>query len=133
MSIERDLRALAAEMRKMAREAVPAVVDGVGEDALRLVLLGFDAARAPSGVAWAPLKRGTGKPLEGTGALRGGIKLLPSSRGFKLTSDASYGAYHQEGTDHMPARPFLPSDTLSPTLERSLEAAAERALDKVSR
>jgi phage gpG-like protein len=133
VSIERDLKAMSAEMRRMAKAAPKAVVDEVGKQALRLVLTGFDRAKAPSGVRWAPLREGTGKPLEGSGQLRGSIKLYPNARSFKITSDSPHGSYHQDGTEHIPARPFLPEERLSPTFERVLETAAEKALDRLSK
>jgi phage gpG-like protein len=133
VSVESDLREMADEMRRMAKEAPKAVSKAVGESSLRLVLQGFDQAKSPKGTPWAPLKEGTGKPLEGTGKLRGGIRLRPVRDGFVLTSDSPHGIYHQEGTERMPARPFLPDSDLHPTLERKLSDAADKALDKVSK
>lgn len=128
-SVSKELSELAREMRRLAKQAPKAVSRALGDTSHGLVVRGFDEAHAPSGASWAPLKDGAGRPLDDTGALRRSVRLETKRLGFRLTSDTPYGAYHQEGTRTVPARPFLPEEQLSPGFERALEAAADRALE----
>lgn len=112
----------------------------------------FDEGSSPSGVPWAPLKRerrrkrerrtkkgkgggGSGqKPLRNTGILMqsvtaGGVghveQLGPS--GLVYGTTVPYAGYHQRGTRHIPARPFL---GLSP---RALGIIQQMTADFVAR
>lgn len=104
---------------------------GAGDD---LVREGFDRSRAPSGLAWRPLARGTPRrrpgrrPLVDTGALRSW-----ASHGVIVGSLAAWGAsrigaFHQLGTRTIPARPFLPPGRLPLAWGLRLGHAAENAL-----
>ena len=102
-----------------------------GDDLIRE---GFDRSRAPSGVAWKPLRaprsrrRPGRRPLVDTGQLRAWASHAMVS-GTTATWDApGYGAFHQLGTRAIPARPFLPPGRLPRVWEIRLAFVAESAL-----
>lgn len=79
----------------------------------------FESKRDPQGVSWEQLNPKT-KEAKRTakGRLRGGILVdrgdlrksitwHATSQSVAVGTDRHYGRYHQEGTQHMPARPFL--------------------------
>ena len=99
-----------------------------------LIREGFDRSRAPSGVAWQPLRaprsrrRPGRRPLVDTGTLRAWASHAMVS-GTRATWDApGYGAFHQLGTSRVPARPFLPPGRLPRVWEIRLAFVAETAL-----
>ena len=61
---------------------------------------------------WEPRKSGGNHPLLiKSGALRQSISWkLEGTDTVVIGSDKKYAIYHQEGTKHMPARPFFPID-----------------------
>lgn len=73
----------------------------------------FDAQISPTGQAWAPLSPKTakrkqfGRILYRSGVLRNTLRYNASSREVRFGTDRKYGIYHQFGTRHMPARPWL--------------------------
>lgn len=99
-----------------------------------LIREGFDRSRAPSGIAWQPLRaprsrrRPGRRPLVDTGTLRAWASHA-MVQGSTATWDAPlYGAFHQLGTRTIPARPFLPPGRLPRIWEIRLAFVAETAL-----
>jgi len=102
-----------------------------GDDLIRE---GFDRSRAPSGVAWKPLRaprsrrRPGRRPLVDTGQLRAWASHAMVV-GSRATWDApGYGAFHQLGTPRIPARPFLPPGRLPLVWSLRLAFVAEQSL-----
>jgi phage gpG-like protein len=56
---------------------------------------------------WKPLKKGSRKPLVNTGSLRDSVRAEISADGLSIGSPLPYAPFHQLGTRHIPARPFL--------------------------
>lgn len=89
-------------------------------DIFREVQGNFASSGQMGGAAWKPLgaatlaqKRRQGyssKPLIRTGNLRQAWDIVMGTAKGKLESQANYGAYHQHGTKHIPARPFVPKE-----------------------
>lgn len=79
----------------------------------------FESKRDPQGISWEQLKPQTrdakrtdkgrlrGGILVDRGGLRKSITYHATSQSVAVGTDRHYGRYHQEGTRHMPARPFL--------------------------
>ncbi len=94
----------------------------------------FDRSRAPSGQAWAPLKRGPSRkrpgrrPLVKTGNLRALASHGVIVGSTSVWSTSRIGAFHQLGTSRIPARPFLPPGRLPLTWGLRLSHAAESTL-----
>jgi len=121
------LRALDA-----AQTAQTPVAKALAKGAADLALEGYDAARSPSGAAWAPIKRPRpgGRPLVRTRALRESATspyVYPG--GFTFVS-TPWGSHHQFGAPraNIPARPYWPVDALPLRWEQRMADAAERAL-----
>ena len=79
----------------------------------------FESKRDPQGISWEQLKPQTrdakrtakgrlrGGILVDRGDLRKSITYHATSQSVAVGTDRHYGRYHQEGTRHMPTRPFL--------------------------
>lgn len=88
----------------------------------------FARGEAPDGTPWLPLKRprrrprdrrksrraGTDKPLRDTGLLMASVSArgvntidVMTATGLEFGSSLNYAGFHQHGTRHIPARPFL--------------------------
>lgn len=79
----------------------------------------FESKRDPQGISWEQLKPQTkdakrtakgrlrGGILVDRGDLRKSITYHATTQSVAVGTDRHYGQYHQEGTRHMPARPFL--------------------------
>jgi len=121
------LRALDA-----AQTAQTPVAKALAKSAADLALEGYDAARSPSGVPWAPIKRPRpgSRPLVRTRALRESATnpyVYPG--GFTFVS-TPWGSHHQYGAPraNIPARPYWPVDSLPLRWEQRMADEAERAL-----
>lgn len=82
---------------------------------------------------WAPRKSGGKWPLLiKSGSLRQSIGWkLQGSDTVVVGTDKKYAGYHQTGTKHMPARPFMPVDksgNLTPQMMRKINRISEEAL-----
>ena len=78
----------------------------VGEYLLESTWGRFDAGVGPDGVAWAPLKDGSGRtPLNLTGRMRDDISPSSGADWVELTAHAKQARWHQEGTDPYEIRP----------------------------
>jgi len=129
-----DLDRLVAALDDLATRAPDRMLRAMSRAGDDLIREGFDRSRAPSGVAWKPLraprsrKRPGRRPLVDTGQLRAWASHAMVS-GNTATWDApGYGAFHQLGTSRVPARPFLPPGHLPRVWEIRLAHAAETAL-----
>lgn len=126
--------ALVRALDDFAERAPDRVLRAMSRAGDELVREGFDRSRAPSGVAWKPLRaprsrrRPGRRPLVDTGQLRAWASAALVS-GTTATWDApGYGAFHQLGTARIPARPFLPPGRLPRVWEIRLAFAAESSL-----
>lgn len=128
------LDALVRALDDFAERAPDRVLRAMSRAGDDLIREGFDRSRAPSGVAWQPLRaprsrrRPGRRPLADTGQLRAWASHAMVS-GTTATWDAPlYGAFHQLGTRTIPARPFLPPGRLPRVWEIRLAFAAESSL-----
>ena len=119
------------DFAERAPDRVLRAMSRAGDDLIRE---GFDRSRAPSGVAWKPLRaprsrrRPGRRPLVDTGQLRAWASHAVVA-GSTATWDApGYGAFHQLGASRIPARPFLPPGRLPRVWEIRLAFVAETAL-----
>lgn len=101
------LRMLAAK-----GEDLSPMLDELGQDEVARVVQRFEQSRSPDGTAWQALKqprpRGDGQPLMDTGVLYGSITAqVIGKHTLQVGSATNYAHYHQFGTKHIPARPFL--------------------------
>lgn len=117
-----------------AQTAQTPVAKALAKSAAELALEGYDAARSPAGVAWAPIKRPRpgSRPLVRTRALRESATspyVYPS--GFTFVS-TPWGSHHQFGAPraNIPARPYWPDGSLPLRWELRMADEAERALVK---
>lgn len=78
----------------------------LGEALLESTQARFAAGIAPDGVAWAPLKDGSGRtPLNLTGRMRDDISPSSGADWVELTAHAKQARWHQEGTNPYVIRP----------------------------
>ena len=100
------LRLLAAK-----GENLSPMLDELGQDEVARVLMRFENSEAPDGTTWQALKqprpRGGDKPLQDTGVLMGSITAQVHGNTLQIGTATDYAHYHQFGTQHIPARPFL--------------------------
>jgi phage gpG-like protein len=121
------LRALDA-----AQTAQAPVARALAKSAAELALEGYDAARSPAGIAWAPIKRPRpgSRPLVRTRALReSATQPYVYPEGFIFVS-TPWGSHHQLGAPraNIPARPFWPTTDLPSRWAARMADEAERAL-----
>ena len=129
-----DLDRLVAALDDLATRAPDRMLRAMSRAGDDLIREGFDRSRAPSGVAWKPLRaprsrrRPGRRPLVDTGQLRAWASHAMVA-GSTATWDApGYGAFHQLGTSRIPARPFLPPGRLPRVWEIRLAHVAEASL-----
>lgn len=129
-----DLDRLVAALDDFAERSPDRMLRAMSRAGDDLIREGFDRSRAPSGVAWKPLRaprsrrRPGRRPLVDTGQLRAWASHAKVS-GTTATWDApGYGAFHQLGTSRIPARPFLPPGRLPRVWEIRLAHVAETSL-----
>ena len=100
------LRLLAAKGKNLSP-----MLDELGRDEEARVLMRFEHGEAPDGTAWQTLKRprprGGEHPLQDTGVLMGSITAQAHGNILQIGTATDYAHYHQFGTQHIPARPFL--------------------------
>lgn len=122
-----DFPAALARAKKSALEAIGAEVKSQAERAFK------HPHYRPS--PWAPRKSGGTWPLlvkHPNGGLRASIESkLDGDDTVVVGTDKEYAGYHQFGTKHMPARPFMPIDAngnLLPRVQRKINKIVEEAL-----
>lgn len=97
------LRMLAAK-----GEDLTPMLDELGEDEVTRVMLRFESGTAPNGVWWDELTSRDGQPLMDTGRLYNSIEAqVIGKHRLQVGTATDYAHYHQFGTQHIPARPFL--------------------------
>ena len=96
------LRLLAAK-----GEDLSPMLDELGQDEKARVMLRFENSTAPDGTRWDELTSRDGQPLMDTGVLYGSITAQVHGNTLQVGSATDYAHYHQFGTKHIPARPFL--------------------------
>ena len=97
------LRLLAAK-----GEDLTPMLDELGEDEVTRVMLRFESGTAPNGVWWDELTSRDGQPLMDTGRLYNSIEAqVIGKHRLQVGTATDYAHYHQFGTQHIPARPFL--------------------------
>lgn len=123
--------------QKITPEALKGVLFSIGEMIESKIHESFERERDPWGQKWKPLKRNTlkrkrgkGRILHDTGSL--GYKWSVSEQGFGVLISSNvrsakgypYGAAHQFGARHIPARPFIPvrNGKLEEGLKNDIEA-----------
>lgn len=125
---------LVAELERFERTGPARVLGALRTTGDGLIRETFDRSRAPTGEAWKPLARGPSRkrpgrrPLVKTGNLRSlashGVIVGTTS----VWSSSRIGAFHQLGTNRIPARPFLPPGRLPLAWGLRLAHAADLAL-----
>lgn len=92
-------------------EDLAPMLDDLGQDEVARVVQRFEQSRSPDGTAWQALKRprprGGDRPLQDTGVLMGSITAQMHGNTLQIGTATDYAHYHQFGTQHIPARPFL--------------------------
>lgn len=92
-------------------EDLTPMLDELGQDEVARVVQRFEQSRSPDGTAWQALKRprprGGDRPLQDTGVLMGSITAQVHGNTLQIGTATDYAHYHQFGTLHIPARPFL--------------------------
>jgi phage virion morphogenesis family len=97
------LRLLAAK----GKDLTP-LLDELGEDEVTRVMLRFESGTAPNGVWWDELTSRDGQPLMDTGRLYNSIEAqVIGKHRLQVGTATDYAHFHQFGTEHIPARPFL--------------------------
>lgn len=133
----RSAREKAAQYSRKAREAFDAA-KGITDKKKKQKKINAGKAANAKAKTW----RGKAKeartraiaarqPLIDTGHLWHSI----TARENRIVSDAEYARYHQDGTKHIPARPFLPvyKDTVNPKARRIIETTLNRKLEDIFR
>lgn len=125
------LRALRGGLARMASgKTARRVVKAIAHTALELAQEGFVAAMDPYGRAWKPLKYRSGQPLRDTGRLFNSLTVRSSSVSFSLLSNVAYSEFHQEGTKHIPRRPYFPDGRGIPSRwSREFKLTADELLE----
>lgn len=116
MGMDTALRKL-KQLAERGNDITP-VLDELGEDEVTRVMLRFENSEAPDGSIWEDLKVRDGKPLMDTGRLYQSVVAHVANDSLQVGTNVSYAPYHQFGTEHIPARPFLGvSDDLLASLQ----------------
>ena len=112
-------------------ERLPAVkkrlLNAAAAEALTQVKLGFRGSKAPNGAPWKPLKVRDGRPLRDTGRLGNSFTVKISGQLVTLGTNVVYARFHQFGTPRIPARPMLPLSGLTPSWNKAITRAVDRA------
>lgn len=105
--------------QELAKQLIP--------DTKRLVADSFRNQVSPDGVPWTPKKDGTALKLAD---LKGSISYQADAEGMTITVPPP-ASYHQEGTDRIPARPFLPKgNSLPPSWAKSYQQEVKKVMKR---
>lgn len=125
-----DLEGLRDIADEIAIESSVAVEDAIDSQ----FTLGCD----PYGVPWAPLAESTKRrhgredpPLTAEGAMRDSVTVQATQSSIEVMI-ADPAGYHQDGTDHMPARKIIPDDArgIPPAWDAAIHEAGMAVLDR---
>ncbi len=152
-----ELSAAFAKLGAAGVDPAP-VMRSVGRELLARVQLGFRSGRAPGGMPWAPLKTRSGQPLRDTRRLQNSMQFrvdatAPGTARLVLGTNVFYAPFHQfgaiikpvkakllrfrieggrvvytKGPVVLPARPFLPTDSLPPAWREAILSRVSAAL-----
>ena len=126
---------LAAQRMRARKERLSNVrepISAVAALMLDYVRRQFASGGGAGGTPWIPLRPGTLRqkaslgyppdPLIRTGALAGSwsVNIAGDGTSGELASDSALAAYHQYGTDRLPARPMAPDGDTTASLVRSV-------------
>lgn len=140
LEVSSDSLAKVSHTLRNASDAVRGRVLKVGAAVVksRSELAFHQADMRPS--AWPPLAESTIKrkakknlspnPLMATGNMKRSLAIKnPTPDSIEIGSYTDYASYQQFGTNHIPARPFMPEEggTLTPAAEREVSAAMQSA------
>lgn len=104
------LRKLIARLDAVGRgKAIPKVLEAMGDEAMRLVSLGFRQDTDPYGQPWAPhsprtKQKANSRLLRYSRKMYRGFKLSFGRSSFSITNSEPYAGVHQNGADYI-ARP----------------------------
>lgn len=118
-------------LTKLSKEFIPLLNARLAETTLGLVQDGFNDESDPYDRNWKARKHiGDGHPiLDETGHLRNSfVPVVYKAGGFAVVNNVPYAAYHQYGTEVMPARRMLPAQTRIP---RKYREAWQIVLDEL--
>ncbi len=91
-----QLRRIMQAMKGVQRDAYARAVRAAGQEALSLVQEGLQLGVDVNGRPFKPVAR-SGRPLLDTGRLRNSIRLVASSRSFRLVSPLKYARLQNQG------------------------------------
>ena len=120
------LAQLLLRLNQADKDLAPELAKKLIPDTRRLVADSFRDQQSPEGVPWTPKKDGTALKLSD---LKGSISYGADAEGMTITVPPP-ASYHQTGTDHLPARSFLPTGSLPPKWEASYQQEMKKLLKK---
>jgi len=85
----------------------------------------FATATAPDGTAWPTKEDGSRADL---GTIRDTLFAEAEATSIQYGARHPAASYHQDGTEHLPARPFAPTEQNAPALMESIGEAIENYL-----
>lgn len=146
LSITADTRKAERQLRRLGRDLNPrAMLKVIGFRLVREIDKGFRSEKQPGGKRWKPLapstlarRRGTSaKILQDTGRLKRsfqqGQPIRLSTREVLIGSNVDYADIHQEGQDHIPARPMLPTERhAEQVVQQEADAFVNKAVRKAN-
>lgn len=117
--------AIADKMERLARNAPREMSDRAAPAAQAVLAKQYAQECGPNGAKWKPKKRPNGKPQgQASGETMGSAQAMPGPNGDVLLIVEGASSHLQDGTDHMDARPILPSGSLPPMWSEPIDAAA---------
>jgi phage virion morphogenesis protein len=147
----KGLAELQKSLAKLSEKGLKAVSREVATEGQRLVGACFSSGTAPDGTPWAPLAVRDGQPLRDTGRLAASVVAQDTGAGFTIGTNVAYAGVHQHGavisvkharqlyskklgmgfgkSVKIPARPFLPGDSLPPAWAASIREVIEDAVE----
>lgn len=136
-SPDKAARAFAAMMRR-SENLTPAMKVGA-EAIVRLIANTFQNSTSPTGVPWKELskktikkrKKNSDKPLlDSTRLSRSLLNASHGARSIRFGTNVEYAGFHQFGTRHIRARPFMP---ITAQGELTMAGPAKTVFDRISR
>lgn len=126
------LSKILAELDQLSRRVATRVVEPLSTEITREFRTGTD----PYGRKWARLANGEPSYLTDTWKLRDGTRaaLMPGGRkGVRIVIGASYGKFHQLGTNRMPARKILPERGMPERWRQIIKRAIAEEIESVNK
>lgn len=126
VDIEFDTKDLKKSLKKLQEEIdrlPPEVYTSIADLALKSVQTNFELGGRPS--TWERKKNGEPSFLQKTGALKESINTTVQGNTIEIGSPLDYAVFNQEGTGHIPSRPFI---LLQKEDEEEIENIVRKAL-----